>query len=166
MPSFSAAFLAAVHNQNLDDCILDLCTIESTDLIESPIRIVNNIDPIVSRGDTFYAVPFTVIYPGQLQSRLPIINLVLPAIWDPADPMTGGTVGMVSRMDTGTLKLEMILGSNPNVVERGPFNFRIKKSRADEKNVTLECAYQDTITEPVPGHLMTPATCPGIFKNV
>lgn len=161
---FSTAFLKSVYARETDAIYLDLLTIASPEVSESPIRLVGgSTTPVVSRGETYYPFPFALTPPGDSEGSAAECSLVLNAIYDPADPITGGTVGMVSRIVTGTVRLEVALLATPDVIEYGPFDWEMRESSYDAQQVTISLGNEDTLNQLIPGQLMTPTNCPGIF---
>jgi hypothetical protein len=161
---FSYAFLKSMHARETDAVYLDLLTIESPEVAESPIRLVcGSMVAVESRGETFHPFPFALTPPGDSEGGAADVSLVLNAVYDPADPITGGTIGMVNRVITGTVRLECVLESDPNVVEYGPFDWQMRESSYNAQQVTVALGYEDTLNQLVPGYLMTPSLFRGLF---
>ena len=161
----SQNFLAAIHARETSQVFLDLLTVTSPDLEESPIYLTNNRTPVTSRGNTYTPLPFTVPAPGERENSLPAVELQMAAIYDPDAPMEGGVVGMIERINTGAARLEFVLASAPDSVEYGPFDFEIKKSRYDARNLTVSLGFEDLLNAQFPGHAFTPGNTPGVFRG-
>lgn len=139
------------------ECFLVILTL-SHPVLPAPIRVVNNGEPIESRGETYQRFPFEIKMPDeddQAPGRVTLrICNVDRQIVDAVRSLTGELL---------TVTMEIVLASSPDVVEAGPFEFSLRDARYDELVVEGELAYEDILNEPFPAATFTPNTTPGIF---
>jgi hypothetical protein len=62
-----------------------------------------------------------------------------------------------------TASLSVVLASDPDTVEAGPFELTIREVQYDALVVTATMAVEDILNEPFPGDLFTPQNFPGLF---
>lgn len=157
-------FLRMLHSQQSDQVALDLLTIES-DQLPAAIRLVDNVESVESRGNMYYPFPFQLTPPGDLQNDTSaIVNLVMAAVYDPNDPIYGGTVALANSITSGTATLEMCLSETPDVVEYGPFVWNLRKASYNATQISFELGFDYSLDQLTPGHLITPSLFPGSFS--
>lgn len=60
--------------------------------------------------------------------------------------------------------LEIVLASQPDTVERGPFDFTVKGASVDEMVISLKVGHQESLlNSQVPAGKYTPSNSPGLF---
>lgn len=62
-----------------------------------------------------------------------------------------------------TASFSIIMASEPDDVQAGPFELSLHHADYDGTTVTGELVFQDLLNEPFPGISFTPATTPGLF---
>jgi len=103
------ALVPTINLQETDVAFLHLLTItSSTDII----RVVNNNEPIVSRGQTFEPYPFELSLPISDGERQPELMLNI----DNVDQLLVHAIREL--LEPPVVKFEMILSDAPDVVER------------------------------------------------
>ena len=152
----SLTFRRAVFAQQTGEILLSLATIEHAALA-APIRIVDNRTNITSRGNVYTACGFGLLPPQETAERLPVTSMWVDNI-DRAY-----TEGMRGVTTPATVTLEIILASDPDTVEAGPFVFRVERLVFDAKTITGRLAFEDFLNEMVPAGRITPADFPGVF---
>jgi hypothetical protein len=153
--SLSSTAIASANAQQTDEVWLVLLTIAHPSLA-TPIRVVNNNESIVSRGQTYQWFPFEIELPGEdvdspSRARLRIDNV---------DRTIVNTIRSISTPPTVTL--EVVLASAPNVVEVSFSGLSLREVDYDAMSVTGELVFESIFTEPVT-LTMTPARFPGLF---
>lgn len=153
--SLSSTAIASANAQQTDEVWLVLLTIAHASLA-TPIRVVNNNESIVSRGQTYQWFPFEIELPGEdvdspSRARLRIDNV---------DRTIVNTIRSISTPPTVTL--EVVLASAPDVVEVSFSGLSLREVDYDAMSVTGELVFESIFTEPVT-LTMTPARFPGLF---
>lgn len=152
----SAAAKQALFGQETDEAFLMLLTIDHEDLAV-PIRVANNVEDVVSRGDTYVAFAFEIDLPGESAEALARPRLRI-------DNVDRQIVDALRLIDSApSVVMEIVMASTPDTVEAGPFNMTLERAQYDELVVTGELAFEDILNEPFPGESYTPDKFPGLF---
>lgn len=154
--SVSATAKAALFAQETDEAFLPLLTVEHEDL-DQPYHFVDNPVNVVSRGRTYLGFPFQVDLPPQDPDRPPRVRLTI-------DNVDRRIVQALRAIDTPpTITLEIVLASDPDTVEAGPFVMTLANADYDAVQIEGDLAHQDVLNEPFPGDTFNPAAFPGLF---
>lgn len=154
--SLSSIARRAVNASETGEAFLLLLTISHDELPE-PIRVVNNTEDIVSRGETYQGCPFEFELPGDDAERVESVQIAV----DNVDRRIVDALRQISGAPK--VDLEVILASEPDVVEAGPFSMTFVSAEWDAIVVSAQLGYEDVLTEPFPGHAYVPADYPGLF---
>lgn len=123
------------------------------------IRVVNNTEAVVKTDGTYQPFPFNLVLPEDTDEQVPSITVTFDNI--------DGTITDAIRNVTGarpTCSFEVVLASQPNTIEAGPFNFTILGAQYNAK--TIECTLgfeEDILNQQVPNGVYTPSNSPGLF---
>lgn len=159
MRTLSSNARAALYAAQTAEVFLQLLTIEHDDLV-APIRLVDNTEAIVSAGETFDPFPFRIVLPAETDTELPTVELVV-------DNVSRELLEEVRSISTPfTVTLEIVLASDPDTVEAGPFLFESRSASYDVQTLRFELGAETFMTEPFPADIYTPTTYPGLFEGV
>lgn len=138
---------------------LHLLTIEHDDL-QSPVRLVDNTEAIVSRGNTYTPFGFRPQIPAEVDGALPKIEIQIDAV-------DQTIIAQLEELQTPpTITLEVIMASSPDTVERGPWHFTIRSVNYNALTIRSELTYEALTAEPFPYRRFTPTEFPGLFNAV
>ena len=154
--SLSTAARRAILAQETDEVFLILLTIDHADLDE-PIRVCSDSRNLISRGEEYLAFPFSVSLPGEHDDQLSRVQLTI----DNVDRRIVEAVRTITSAPT--VALEVVLASDPDTVEAGPFDFTLRDVAYDALTVQGELSYEDLLNEAYPEGTFSPADFPGIF---
>jgi hypothetical protein len=122
------------------------------------LRAVNNTQPIVRSMGTFHPYPFEAVLPEDTDSASPQVQLRV----DNVDLQV--TRALREYQGVPQCTLEVVLASNPDVVEVGPFEFSILAAEYDALVITATLGYEeDFLNQAVPAQTYTPSNSPGMF---
>ncbi len=156
MRSISTDGRAALYAAQTDDVWLQLLTIEHADIV-TPIRLVNNTEDVVSRGDTYTAFAFDLSLPATAQESVELT----------VDNVTRELIDEVRTIDTPlTITMEIVRAADPDTVEAGPFEYQSRAVEYDVQRMRFTLAYEPLLNEPFPAHTYTPIDYPGLFQAV
>lgn len=105
------ALTPQINQSILDDIFLCLMTVTSADGNDTA-RLVNNNEDVVSRGNTYLAYAFSIVLPIDDPDQAPSVRLTI----DNVDRRI--TEFIRALIDPPTFKIEVVLSSAPNTVER------------------------------------------------
>ena len=155
--SFSSAFKIAVLEQNTDEVFLWLLTIQHQES-NTIFRLVNNLDDIVSRGDTYMAFPFQFVLPEDDGETLPTIQISV-------DNVSLELIEIIRTYGTGiTITAEIIMESAPDNVEYSIDDLSLVDATYNSQSITLTAQIQDLLNQRFPADDYLPRTFPGMFK--
>ncbi len=99
----------ATNASTTGSAFLVLLTITAGDL--DPLRVVNNLEPVVSRGNTFIAYPFSIIRASNLADAQPTVSLTI-------DNVSQEIISYIRGFeDAPVVKIEIVLSTSPNRVD-------------------------------------------------
>ena len=129
----------------------------SHEQLDPPLRFVSDIVNHVSRGDEYLGWPFRIALPAEKDDELSSVQIEI-------DNVDRRIMEGIRRLTTApTVTLEVVLASQPDTLEAGPFVFALRATDYTAFSISGTLAYEDILNEPWPQYLMTPATDPGIF---
>ena len=103
-----------VNAATIDDAFLFLLTIQDDSDPAKPVvlRAVNNLEDVVSNGETYTAFPFDVILPNDQGQRPQTLTLAAPNV--------GRELIQVLRQNLTppTVKLDLVLSSDPDQIQK------------------------------------------------
>lgn len=159
MRDTSAAARAALYAPSTGEVFLHLVTIEHADL-PAPIRLVDDLVDIVSRGETYTASPIRPSLPPDTPEELPGIDMVIDNVERDI------IIALESIVTPPTVTIEVIMASTPDTVEAGPFVFDINTCKYTATQATLRLEVERLLSEPYPVGLFTPTLFPMLFQSV
>jgi len=155
--TFAQAVLADLYAPQTGECWLKLLTIEHEDL-DAPIRLVNDYQDLVSRGNTYTHFAFDFAPPVDQEGELPRVSIVI-------DNVSQLLIEML-RQDTRTapaLTLEMVGLSDPDTV-LATWTFDMREVTWNVDTVRANVAYEAYAEEPFPVGDFVPPDFPGYFN--
>lgn len=154
--SLSTTAKQAIFAQQTSEVFLLLLTINHADLA-SPIYVVNNTEDVVSNGNTFQAIPFRFQLPGEDGESLSQVTLTIDNV---SKLLVTGVRSISTPLD---LKLQVVLNSDPDTVEAGDFDMKIRDVSYNALQMSGRCNFNDLLNEPYPAHTYNPVDYPGLF---
>ena len=157
--SLNSAALASIYAETTDEVWLELLEITHDDLA-TPFRLVNNNEDITSNGNVYTAFAFRARLPQQVEKELTKFTITL-------DNVSRLLIEELRTVSTSPqIALSIVLASDPDTVEAGPFNFVLKTISYDALTIEADLSNEDYHTEPFPFQRFTPLNFPGLFKRV
>ena len=158
MRNISTLFQQAMFSSSTKEVVLLLLRISHPNLVDD-IRVVNNFQPVVSQGYTWAAYPFEITMPSESDDQIPVMTLKIDAVDRQIITVIRSLQGPPS------ITLDVILASQPDVVEASVQGFEIKSVTYDNLVVEAELRLEEILSEPFPQHAFTPALFPGLFPQ-
>lgn len=161
----SAAAVASAMAQETGEAWLLLLTIDHSTLAE-PIRVAANHENVTSRGDVYVGYPFSLDLPDDAPNEMPRVRLEIDNVGvpDEADPLARRVSDYLRAIDSPfTASIEVVLASQPDIVEAGPFVMSCAKAEYDAGTVSGDLIFEDVLNEPYPAGSFVPASHPGLF---
>ena len=154
--SVSATLKQAAFAQETGEAVLELVTLDHPDL-GGPLRMVNNLTDVVSRGNTFVAFPFMLTLPAEDEDRAGEARLTI-------DNVSGEIAAALRSISSpATVTLEVVLASSPDTVEASAPDYQLRDVTIDVGQVSGRLTLEDFESEPYPAGRMSPLRFPGLF---
>lgn len=152
----STAARTAIYSPETDEVFLVLLRITEASLAE-PIRVVHNTEDIVSRGDTYVAFQFAFEFPAETGDAPRAVRIQLDAV----DRQIIEAIR--SALGQPTVELEVVLASDPDTVEAGPWVMRLENASYDAVSVTGEINFEGVERTRSTNHAYTAHNFPDLF---
>jgi hypothetical protein len=157
--SLSTTGKASIFSPATGEVWLHLLTLDHDDLV-SPIRLVDNNEAVVSRGDTYLPFAFRPQIPAEVDGQLPKVELLI-------DNVDQTIIAQLEVLQTPpTITLEVVMAGTPDTVERGPWYFTLRSVNYNALTIRSELTYEALTAEPFPYRRFTPTDFPGLFNAV
>ena len=156
--TITAAAVREMLAQNSAEVFLVLLTFSHPSI--AALRLVNNTQDVISRGNTYVAFPFDITLPNDVADRMVSVQLSINNV----DRRLIDEIRAVSEPITVTL--EIIAASAPNTVEVGPFSFTMVSADYNQETITASLTYEPVLSEPFPARSFDPRDFPGLFGRV
>ena len=154
--TLSSAALQALFAQETGEALLFLVVVSHDDWAE-PLRLVNNNEDISSGGNVYSAFPVEIELPKEDAEQIAKTSIRICNV----DRQI--TAALRELQTPPMVSVSIILGSTPDTVEAGPFEFELQDYSYDQFTVTGTLAYEDVLNEPLPSHTFNPSHFPGLF---
>lgn len=151
----TSVFRQAAFAQETDQVFLVLLQIDHPDI--EPIRVVNNFTNVTSNGLEYIGFPFDIELPQDTEDALPQVQVTICNV----DRQIVQAVRSLEGPPSMTLSV--ILASDPNAIQAGPYTLTLRECNYDSMAVTATIIPEDVLSEAYPGDFFTPAKFPGIF---
>jgi hypothetical protein len=154
--TLSAAAVRELLAQESGEVFLQLLTLSHPQM--TTLRVVNNTQDVVSRGNTYLAFPFSLELPADLAEEMPNVQLMISN----ADRRLVDELRTV--VDPITVTLEIVAAGVPDTVEVGPFSFDLSRVVYGKDTITGTLSTEPILQEPFPADTFNPKDFPGLFQ--
>lgn len=151
-------FLNVVNADQPNDIFIHLVTVFWPD--NSVDRYAKNYEPVTSRTNTYDASAFEINLPEEPTDSVPTIRMDFTA--------SDRTVlrKLVEATESPLVRLEVVLASDTDIVEMGPFDFDVKEFQIQGPAVSVELGFEPILDLAIPQISYTPTLFPGLYSNV
>lgn len=127
-------------------------------LLPEPVRLVNDVQDVVSNGKNYIAAQFGLVPPDDNDKTTPKATLRIAN--------AGGAIGAFFERTHGgrgaTMRVLQIMRSNPNFVEED-LVLDLNNVKVDTRSVSGQLGFDDVLNKPGTAYLYRPETAPGLF---
>jgi len=146
-----------VHLQETSSAIAWLFLLEITTPGNPPLRLVNNLEPIVSRGNTYEPFPFKLVLPAQQEGQLPTVTIEI-------DNIAGEIIDAVRGFaEPPSFKVELISTAYPDIPEKVLDFLKLKSVSYDAMVLTGTLDVRNVMTAKFPSEEYDPVSYPALF---
>lgn len=158
MRQVSPAALQAMFAQQTAEVFIP-CLVIDHPSFAAPIRLAYDTAALVRAAGTYLPFAFEVTLPDQRDDQLPQVKITI----DNTDLSVAQAIRSISGQPTVTL--DVVLASQPDTIEAGPFYFVLSDAQADANTITGTLAYEEDIfSQQVPGQTYLPTNSPGMYQ--
>jgi len=153
----SQKLIQAVLEPDTGEIFLMLLTFNHS-TFPQPIRLVNNLEDIRSRGELYQAFPLELILPPDDGDTLPTVQITCQnASLELIDEIR-------SVQGPMSVKIELILASTPDWIEASIEDLRVATVQYDKSAIQMTCTVDDLLNTSFPKERYLPSNFPGLFK--
>lgn len=156
MPVLSDPMQDAIYNPETQEIILPLLTI-SHDSLPEPYRFVANTEAITSRGNEYTPLAFRFTLPDNVNSEI----TGMAVEFDNVDLLGGKLLRQIQ--EPFDITLELVLSSNPDVVEIVYDKLTLRSGSYDVMTASFDLGYKNFEGRKFPKDSFTPDKFPGLF---
>lgn len=123
----------------------------------APIRVTDNGEDLVAGEHTYQQFPFQIDLPSDSENT-PSVRLSI-------DGIDRRIIQAIRETDGEPISVELsvVLAATPEVIESGPYLFKLRNVTFDASTVQGELRYEDIMNEPFPADSFSPSRFPGCF---
>lgn len=151
----SPAAVASLTTENTEEVWLVLLTIDHPTLA-SPIFLANNNEDVVSVGDRYIGLPFSIELPGEDAEEPGVALIQVPNV-DREIVAAGRTISGPATCD-----IRVVLASQPDIIEVEFVGLILRDMEWDASMVRGRLRFESIVVEPL-AETITPARFPGLF---
>lgn len=157
--TLSSTLKTALNAQETGEVLLAITTITHASIVNGPLRVVNDLQNLVSNGQTYTAFPFQVTLPDDLEDGLPKIRLVL----DNIDRSIVTAIRSIPPSSPPAVQVDLVLASTPDTIEVSFPGLSLREVSYDAYRVEGDVVLDEDDREPFPAEGFTPQSVPAIF---
>jgi hypothetical protein len=136
------ALTPAINRPTTTEAFFILLTFTSPTSVTDVFRVVNNNEDVVSRGETFTAYPFTINLPSDIEGEPRRASITI-------DNVSREITRYVRQaLEPPTVKIELVLSSSPDTVEKTVEFLRMVEVTYDAMTVTATLEPFDIMNSP------------------
>ena len=147
---------AAIQATSSSVAWLFLLTIEAKD--KPPLYLVNNNEPIISRGIEYLPFPFKLNLPSDDGESLPKVSLTISNISNEI------IEAIRSELTPPQLTVELVSSAYPNIVEKRLDFLKLRSVTYDAITITGQLEVVNVMTNAFPSEVYDPVHYPGMFR--
>jgi len=152
----SSAARTAINAPQTSEVFLVILEI-THDGLPAPIRVVNNNEAIVHDGDTYLATAFRFTIPSQEDGKITNSRLII-------DNVDRVIVEAIRSIHTPpNVSASVILASNSDIIEAGPWEFKLRNTTYNRSTVSGELVFESYMRDNCGTIKYKNTSFPGLF---
>lgn len=155
----SAVFKAAANAQETGEVLVALITITHSSIIGGPLRLVQDLKDMTSNANVYTAFPFEIRLPDDTDDGPAKVLLTI----DNVDRSIMVALRTMPPSSPPTVTVELVLASQPNVVEISIQNMTLRSISGDAVQIEGELRMDEEDLTTFPEGSFTPSQFPGLF---
>lgn len=139
--------------------LLALIEISHSTILDGPLRLVQDVKPIVMNGNTYTAFPFEVTLPDDDEAASPRVKLKIDAV----DQTIMSAIRTMAPGEPPTVTISIVLASQPDVIEMQMTNMVLRDVMGTADSIEGELLIDEEDLLRFPEGSFTPFDFPGMF---
>lgn len=153
----SQKLVRAVLEPNTGEVFLLLITFDHSSF-SKPVRLVNNLEEIRSRGEIYQAFPLELTLPPDDGDTLPTVQITCQNASLELIEMIRSVQGPMS------VRIELVMASTPDWIEASIEDLRVSTVQYGQAVIQMTCTVDDLLNTSFPKERYLPSNFPGLFK--
>ena len=146
-----------IHLQETESEIAWLYLLEISTPGNPVLRLVNNLEPVVSRGNTYEPYPFRLALPDQQEGQLPKVKIEI-------DVIAGEIIDAVRGFaEPPIFKVELISTAYPDIPEKTLDFLKLRAVSYDAMILQADMEIQNLMTAKFPAEEYEPVSYPALY---
>ena len=155
----STALRQMAHAQETGQVLVALIEISHSLIVGGPLRLVQDVKPLVSSGNTYTAFPFEIVLPDDNVEASPRVKLVIDAV----DQSIMTAIRSMPPGEPPTISVSLVLASQPDVVEMAMTGMLLRSVTGSATRIEGELLIDEEDLQRFPEGSFTPFDFPGMF---
>ncbi len=155
----SVAMRQLASAQESGQVLVALIEISHSLIVNGPLRLVQDVKPVVSNGNTYTAFPFEIILPDDGAEAPPRVKLAIDAV----DQTIMTTIRSLPPGEPPTITVSLVLASQPDIIEMAMTGMVLRTVTGDAQRIEGELLIDEEDLLRFPEGSFTPFDFPGMF---
>ena len=144
-----------VFNPSTDAAFFFLLTIWTDG--EEPVYLVNNLEPVTSRGQEFLPYPFSLTLPNDDTTKTPTVQIVI-------DNVDQRLIDLIRNLPSApNVNVELITSKFPDLVERSIDYLKVRSVEYDAFRISFTLEIQNILARQFPSGSYNAVQFPDLF---
>ena len=154
----SQTALRALFAQETDEVPL-MCVTISHSSFATPYRLVFNTEPLQRALGEYEPFAFQLALAPETEDQMPQVQMTI----DNIDRKILRAILTLPAGERVSMSMEVVLASQPDVVEVGPVDYKFLSINFDQAQITGTLGFDDDLFNVTLGQTYTPVNSPGVF---
>ena len=155
----SVALRQLANAQESGQVLLALIEISHALILNGPLRLVQDVKPLVSHGNLYTAFPFQIVLPDESTEGTPRVKLTLDAV----DQSIMTAIRTLPPNATPSITVALVVASQPDVIEMSMQGLGLRTVTGDAQKIEGELLIDEEDLQRFPEGSFTPFDFPGMF---
>ena len=156
----STALRQLANSQESGQVLVALIDISHSTIIGGPLRLVQDVKPMVSQGNVYTAFPFEITLPDDNENATPRVKLAI----DSVDQTIMTAIRTMPPGEPPTITVTLVLASQPDVIEMQMTGMVLRMVTGTSTRLEGDLLIDEEDLQRFPEGSFTPFDFPGLFS--
>jgi len=156
----STLFKAMAHAQETGEVLLALIIITHESIVDGPLRLVQDLQPLTSNGNVYTAFPLEVRLPADRDAGPAKVLLTI----DNIDRSIAVALRSIPPSSPPTVTIDLVIASQPDTIELSMPDLTLRTISGDALQIEGELRMDEEDLTEFPEGSFTPQVTPGLFR--